>query len=325
MSGRLCVYYIKPRPVKKWVEGDQWIRLFIKKLLGKKERTSSLEMVFLYLCKGLDRLKVDYVKNLPFRRLQPGDVVIMLGHGKACMKGYDKPNPVIAGISLMSHPKEWPDLFEKYPVKVYLQHSEWTVNIYRRHYGDRCDIWPVGIETDKWTPSEKKPDVDVLVYNKILIEKEKIDSLLGPVLDELRRRSLRVETIRYGAYKPEEFRQLLSRSRSMIYFCEHESQGIALQEAMSMNLPVFAWNQGKWLDPSRHAWGETDTPASTVPYFDERCGAIFGDLSSFNEGFDKFWEKVLEKKYAPREFVLENLTLEKSAGRMLEIVNKWAK
>jgi hypothetical protein len=111
----------------------------------------------------------------------------------------------------------------------------------------------------------------------------------------------------------------------MIYFCEHESQGIALQEAMSMNLPVFAWDQEKWLDPSRMAWGETDTPASSVPYFDERCGATFRDLNSFREKFDRFWEKVTEKKYAPREYVLENLTLEKSAGRMLEIVNKWAK
>jgi hypothetical protein len=109
----------------------------------------------------------------------------------------------------------------------------------------------------------------------------------------------------------------------MVYFCEHESQGIALQEAMSMNIPVFAWDQGKWLDPNRFGWGEMDTPASTVPYFDERCGSKFQDLGAFYEGFEGFWKNVTGDKYAPREYVLENLTLEKSAQRMLDIVKKW--
>jgi hypothetical protein len=325
MTRRLCVYYIKPRPKKRWFPGDQWIRRFIKKILGKKERISSLELVYIHLCRAFDRLGVDYVKNPPFKRLQENDIVIMLGHGKACLRHYKNPNPIIAGISLMSHPAEWPDLFEKYPVKVYLQHSDWTLNIYRKHYGERCDIWPVGIDTDRWKPDNTPRDIDVLIYNKILIDREKIETLLAPICDFLRERSLKTATICYGAYTPEEFRNLLRRSKCMIYFCEHESQGIAYQETLSMGVPIFAWDQGKWLDPDRFAWGEADTEATSVPYFDERCGATFRHLGAFYDGFPVFWSKASTNSYHPREYILENLTLEKSGRRMLDIVNKWIK
>src|ERR1700754_5083948 len=269
---RLCVYYIRPRQKKKWIEGDQYIIEWVKRLLGKKGRTSSLELVFLSLCRGLGMLKVDYVKNLPFDRLKPDDIVIMLGHGKNCLKDYNKPNPVIAGISLMSHPSEWPDLFEKYPVKVYLQHSEWTVNIYKKYYGDRCDIWPTGIDTEKWQPDATEKDIDVLLYDKIMIGMDKTETLLKPIRNFLEGRSLKIGYIRYGAYQPEEFLCLLKRAKSMVFMVEHESQGIACEEAMAMNVPIFAWDQGKWLDPSVTQWGEKDTPASSVPYFDDRCG-----------------------------------------------------
>ena len=294
--------------------------------MGRKDRPGSLEKVFTSLCQGLDRTGAPYIKNLPFRRLEKDDTVIVLGVGKGVLKGYDRPNPIVAGIGLMTHPAEWPDLFQQYPVKVYLQHSEWTAAIYRKYFGDHCDIWPVGIDTDKWRPVRPahEKDIDVLVYDKIMFERDSMEKeLLLPIIDCLdqERRSYRI--IRYGTYQEEEFRDLLSQAKTMVFLCEHESQGIAYQEAMAMDVPLFAWDQGKWLDPNRFAWGETDVPATSVPYFDERCGMKFRNAIVFSETFKFFWDKATNGSFSPRSYTLENLTLEKSARTMIEIVDKW--
>ena len=90
-----------------------------------------------------------------------------------------------------------------------------------------------------------------------------------------------------------------------------------------MNVPIMAWDQGRWLDPNRFLWGEDNVAATSVPYFDSRCGMKFTDIENFKKKFENFWECVLNNKFKPRKYILENLTLEKSAQRMLDIVEKW--
>lgn len=322
---RLCIYYIKPKPAKRWIAGDQHVRGFVRKLRGQKERLGSIEKVFLHLCRGFDLLGVNYIRNLPFRLLEPNDVVIMLGNGLDCLKGYDRPNPIIAGIGLMTHPAQWPGLFEEYPVSVYLQHSEWTMALYKKYYGDRCAVWPVGIDTQEWRPVDTEKDIDVLIYDKIMFDRATMtDNLLEPLCRYLEKRNLRIKLIRYGHYEPEEYKRLLSRSRAMVFLCEHESQGIAYQEAMAMDTPILAWDQGMWLDPNRFGWKEDRVEATSVPYFDKRCGARFSDAAMFPGSFETFWAGIGRHEFQPRAYVLENLTLEKSAAGMLAIVQKWA-
>ena len=110
----------------------------------------------------------------------------------------------------------------------------------------------------------------------------------------------------------------------MLFFCEHESQGIAYSEALSMDVPILAWNQRRWLDPNRHAYGLSDWPATSVPYWDERCGEQFVSLSEFPEVLDRFVERNARGKYRPREFILENLTLEKGARAYLSLLEEAA-
>lgn len=325
--GKLCIYFIKPKTPKRWFEGDQKIRMAVKWLIGKRERVGGVEKVYLNLCKGLDNIGIAYNTNLPFEELQEDDIPIVLGLGTQCLQGYNRPNPIIAGIALMTNPSEWPDLFEKYPVKVYLQHSEWAANIYKKYFVNRCDVWPVGIDTRQWQPaSDRVKDIDVLVYNKIRFDKEiYTKNLFEPISGFLQQKSLRIATLHYGNYEPEDFVDLLHRSKSMIFLCEHESQGIAYQEALSMNVPIFAWDNGKCLDSNRFKWGYPEIDATSVPYFDERCGRTFKDMEAFYKGFENFWSKVVTDDFKPREYVLENLTLEISARRMLDIINKWIK
>ncbi|MGZ3819061.1 MAG: glycosyltransferase [Mucilaginibacter sp.] len=322
---RLHLYFRTLPQTDRYIPGDRYLISFLKRIV-KKERMSGVRKVFINLCRGLDELKIDYDINLPFKKIQSGEPVVVLGNGEYALNGYDQKNPIIAGIGLMTHPAEWPDLFNEYPVAKYLQHSDWTRNIYARYYGaDRCGLWLAGIDTDKWAPSpvsDKK--FDFLVYNKIMWDKEKTSNeLKTPILKKLDQVGLSYHEITYGQYQESEYYSLLQQSKAMLYLCEHESQGFALCEALSMNVPVLAWDQGFWLDPNRFGWGEEKpVPASSIPFFSESCGMSFKGFEGFESKLHSFLDELKSGYFHPRDYVLENITLKKSAQRMLEIVDE---
>lgn len=316
---RICLYYRQTPERDRWIWGDHWVRPLVRRIARGKPRMGGVDKVFHNLCLGLDHLPIEYHVNLPFEKLKAGDRVGVLGRGRYSLQGYDKPNPVVAGIGLMTHPSEWPTLCEDYPVKRYLQHSAWANDVYRPYFGDRCGIWPVGIDTDTWLPNpDNHKDIDLLIYDKVMWNREVVKPpLLAVINDFARRRSLQVNSVIYGSYTEREYRDLLGRSKGMIFLCEHESQGLAYQECLSSGVPVLAWDQGQCLDPNRFAWGQPHIAATSVPYFDERCGERFGGLEDLGEKLSIFMGKIDASAYSPRDFVMENLTLRSCAAQFL--------
>ena len=320
---RVCLYYRKFPEVDRWLAGDRFVRPLMRKLIRGQPALSGLDKVFLNLCLGLDHLGVSYLINIPFRELRSGDLIGVLGRGHYSLKGYDQLFPLVAGIGLMAHPSEWPTLCEDYPVARYLQHSEWANNIYRPYFGERCRVWPVGIDTYKYAPSSTTKDLDILLYDKIRWDKSHYDHVLvQPIRDSLARRNLKFAELRYGSYADVEYRGLLARARAMIFLCEHESQGLAYQECLSSDVPILAWDQGWWLDPNRFQWGTPNVPASSVPFFDSRCGEKFRGLDDFEVKLDIFLCHLRQQEFKPRDYVLNNLSLERCSQRFLEILEE---
>jgi glycosyltransferase involved in cell wall biosynthesis len=320
---KIHLYFRVPRQKDRYFPGDRYLIALAKRLL-RKEKTSGIKKVFDNLHKGFDKLNISYDINLPFNKIRPCEPVVVLGNGNYALKGYKQPNPVIAGIALMTHPSEWPTLFYDYPLSKYLQHSNWANNVYIKYYGvEKCDIWAAGIDTTKWSPARKlNKNFDFLIYNKIRWNKEQLDDELRlPILKKLEQSGLSYKEITYGNYNEAEYFNLLNQCKAMIFLCEHESQGLACCEALSMDTPVLAWDQGFCLDPNRFSWNDPIIPATSIPFFDSRCGMSFKDFEEFNELINLFWQAVLDKSFKPREYILENLTLEKSAERMIEIIN----
>ncbi|HEY9708930.1 MAG TPA: hypothetical protein V6D48_12080, partial [Oculatellaceae cyanobacterium] len=62
-------------------------------------------------------------------------------------------------------------------------------------------------------------------------------------------------------------------------------------------------------------------PVSSVPYWDERCGVKFKDISEFPTQLEEFLDKLNRQQFAPRNYILENLTLEKCAQHYVEILD----
>ncbi|MGH6827729.1 MAG: glycosyltransferase, partial [Rhizomicrobium sp.] len=207
---------------------------------------------------------------------------------------------------------------------LYLQHSDWANDVYKPYFGRRCRCWPAGIDTDAWRPASAAPiRHDFLIYDKIMWDRpSRALELLAPVERELARRKLSFRTLRYGSYTESQFRNLLATCRAMIFLCEHESQGLAYLEALASGVPILAWDQGLCLDPCRFGWGEPNIKATSVPFFDGRCGDTFATIAEFSAALDRFLAALTRKRFAPRDFVLESLTLEKCSGAFLGLLEE---
>jgi hypothetical protein len=214
---------------------------------------------------------------------------------------------------MFDHPLDAPDLFDDPRFKLYLVTCDWMRNVFRPYYGHRCVSWYAGMDTSTWVDTQGQPKpIDVLVYDKIRWQRSTYErELLQPILSHLEKRGLRYEVIRYGQYHHRLYTKLLRVSQCMVFLCEHETQGLAYQEALASNVPIIAWDQGFWLDPKREHLGLAPIAATSVPYFSPECGERFGAIDAFAPTFEIFWAQI--GAYTPRRFVERELTMTGSA------------
>ena len=173
-------------------------------------------------------------------------------------------------------------------------------------------------DTGEWTPESRAAlpaRRDFLLYDKIRWEHDRYEfSLIGPVRAALKNHGLPVTELRYGFYKEHDFRKRLDHCRAMVFLCEHETQGLAYQQALACGVPILAWDDGGfWRDPGFYPHRVQFGPTSSVPYWDARCGVKFRTMEEFGVRLDEFLGKLDRGDFAPREYILENLTLEECA------------
>ena len=173
--------------------------------------------------------------------------------------------------------------------------------------------WHAGIDLAQWTDTrDEAKNTDVIIYDKIRWERERWEpELLRPIMEALVRRKLSYAIVRYGSYDYAAYRELLRTSRSMIFLCEHETQGMAYQECLASNVPIIAWDNGFWRDPMRERYESEPVAATSVPYFSSECGERFQSVQQFSETLDLFLDRL--PAYQPREYVRRELSFERSA------------
>lgn len=235
---------------------------------------------------------------------------------------WNLPNPAILGPSLYDNPRINPSLMEDERFKYYLVTSEWFKILFDEIYGEDCvKVWYAGIPLDEWKDvSQDEKTIDVLIYNKIRWAHDAFDSyFIKKITDELDRKNLSYQFIQYGSIPHQTYKEQLSRSKAMIFLCEHETQGIAYQEALASNVPILAWNPGWWVDPQWTMYYTEPVPASSVPYFSKDCGEEFKTIEQFPNKLDIFWEQL--HMYKPRKYVEAFLSLEGSSKVYLDLYN----
>ncbi|MFN7714929.1 MAG: glycosyltransferase [Pseudanabaenaceae cyanobacterium] len=308
----------------RWIPYDRYLRRLIRRLIRGKPRPGGQMRVFLNLCAGLDKLGVSYrINDYRYIQKHPEEIACIIGKHHVLDKIQWR-NPILFGAAVFSHPCEDPNLFERLPVRKMLVPGEWMRQMCQPYYGDRVAAWPIGIDTETWTSTPiATKDVDVLLYDKVRWEHNTYEqNLINPVRSYLNEKGLTTQIIRYGFYREEEFKNLLKRCKAMVFLCEHETQGIAYQQALSSGVPILAWDRGGyWQDPAYFPHKVKFAPVSSVPYWDDRCGIKFTGIEEFPSKLEEFLDKLHQNQFAPREYVLENLTLEKCAQKYLDILN----
>lgn len=319
----LNLFYQEPDP-DRWLPFDRYPRRAIRRIVRGKRLPGGQEMVFINLVKGLKQLGVPFrVNDFSHARKHPDELVCIVGKPHVLFDREWK-NPVLFGASVFSHPLVCPDLLDRYPVKRMLVPGEWMRDMCEPYYGDAVKAWPVGIDTDEWRPVDRKKDTDFLLYDKVRWDHDQYEhSLINPIKNELEERGLSYQVIRYGSYRPLDLVDALSRCRYAIFLCEHETQGLAYQQMLACGVPILAWDRGGfWQDPEFYPDRVKYEPVSSVPYWDDRCGRTFQGASDFSNALDEFMDDARSGGFSPREYILENLTLEKCAQEYLRHVEE---
>jgi hypothetical protein len=320
----LNLFYEEPDP-DRWLPFDRHPRRWVRRLVRGPEQPRGTMRAFLNLVEGLDRIGSRYRIN-DFRHIAANRDELACVFGKPhVLARIPVRTPILFGSSIYSHPSDRPGLPRERPIRRVLVPSAWVQRMFEEVWPGIVSVWPVGIDTARWAPDPGVArDVDVLVYDKIFWERERYEQeLLEPLMRELARRGLRVETLRYGHYEEKDLLDFSRRARAMVYLSRHETQGIAAQQLMSAGVPLFAWDLGGlWQDPKYFPAHVRFGPVTSVPYWNDSCGVRFRGDGDMPEAFDRFWAGVEASAYSPRDLIVEQLSLEKQAREYVALAER---
>jgi len=87
---------------------------------------------------------------------------------------------------------------------------------------------------------------------------------------------------------------------------------------MSCNVPLLIWNVSTMKQELNSNYPEI--PATSIPYWDDKCGEYFYNKEELEETYNKFLNDI--EKYKPREFILETLSTTKCENILIELIKK---
>jgi hypothetical protein len=205
---------------------------------------------------------------------------------------------------------------------VYIQPSIWPIQFWE-HYDyynnlQKSNIsipfkpFPFPVDTNKFSPNYNNVKTEVFIYFKRRnpIELTFIESFL-------KSKNINYKIFDYiKRYDENDYLSFLQKSKFGIILDAHESQGFAIQEALSCNVPLLVWNTQTM--NQEYGSNYSNIPCTTIPYWDKRCGEFFYNINELEETFNLFISKL--EIYKPREYILENLSVEKCSERFLELI-----
>jgi len=199
---------------------------------------------------------------------------------------------------------------------IYIQPSNWPINFWKKYnkYNELQSsnkslifkVYAFPVLTDKFKPIKNIRDrSNVFIYYKRRHPNE-----LKYLCDKLKHNDINYKIFDYiKQYDEEDYLKYLQESKYGIILDAHESQGFAIQEALSSDVPLLVWNVSSM--NQEHGSKYHDINATSIPYWDNRCGEYFFKEVEFDNKYEEFISKL--DNYKPREFILENLSVEKCA------------
>jgi glycosyltransferase involved in cell wall biosynthesis len=285
---------------------------------GDPARPTGPYKVLANLVKGLDRIDYPYVVN---RHLSTTRRVWVHDWPEACAAALRSSERVVLGPNMWVLPADVPPEL-RLASSVSLQPCEWARQLWLDLGFTRCPIavWPVGIDTDEFQPIDSAARTHVLVYHK-----DRTAEGLKAILDAVYAAGVPYDLVVYPYYREAEYKAALRRARFVIWHGRHESQGLALQEAMACDIPVLVADVGHLSDARyQHAGFSADilTSVTAAPYFDDRCGLKVAGVREVSAALGVMSEAW--RSFSPRQYVVQNLSLEGQARRFVDLWEGWS-
>jgi hypothetical protein len=304
----------EPNVILYSVTGENlWFRKLTLSLY--RNSTKGPSSVFENLVLGLYRLNISFDVTGEFEKLiysQKNDLILIPSWNKSeeelkSIISFARTKKIILGPNLeMSYsflefltenPEKYSSVIVTNPRKRSEKLVRWPLVKWRS--------WPIGIDTQYWRPSKIAPKRNrKLVYLKVaensLSEREQF-------LIQQAKESEEFDFITYGSYSPSKYRALLQRAKCVIWFGIPESQGLALAESWSCNVPTLVRS------PSL----ATDVCETYAPFMSSDTGHFFNvdEIVSLQEVART---KLINQELAPRDWVIKNLSLENS---VIDLIN----
>lgn len=264
-------------------------------------RMSGPKKVIENLLRSLDDCEVDYAIN---REVHPHNFFLQ----------WDRPHIEIYGglrnkQTLLVGPQIWPyggdEVSQLTEYGKIIVPGWWVQKSYETSFPSlRTLKWPVGIYEPEIYDDQS---VDCLIYYKNRPAED-----LHYVKEMLSKRRLTHIQLEYGSYTQQNFREALSSVKFCVIIDNTESQGIAIQEMMAANKPLYVWDQPVW----DHMGDQYTVPASSVPYWSPECGEKVVNKEDLEFTLDNFISNL--KNYTPREYVNRELSPQKSVQILLD-------
>jgi len=268
------------------------------------------------LVQGLEKIGADFNYN-PQRLSQLADTVMVLAGMRTLrqtirlkQQGYIR--RLFAGPNIVVFSSDYNSILASPEVDAAITPCDWVIDLYLEDnpsLGGRIFSWPAGVDTEFWVPN---PQVK---RDRIMIFEKQNKGPVGPVepyAEYLRRLGVKVEILRYGNFRHQQYRELLQQSYLMLGFVTDESQGIAWAEAWAADVPTLLWRNTSNIYKGRHY------NCSTAPYLCDQNGLYFDNLEHFKQQF-AYWQSHCSQ-FAPRDWVLMNMSDEVCARQLYKKV-----
>jgi hypothetical protein len=282
--------------------------LFIKSHIHRKN------LQFILKCKKISFCIIDSVNNINNIDLTQFDAVISPCDAIDVSKYPD--TKFIFGPQFSVFPEERLTII-KGTKTVYNLLSNWVINIWKNY--PVCNnlnliALPFGVDTEQFIDNKIVTEKNnIIVYFKHRDPRD-----LHFIEGFLKNKNISYSVFSYDRkYDENEYISCLQKSKFCIWVDAHESQGFALQEALSCNVPLLVWN----VTSMNQEYGSTyqNLKATTTSYWDNKCGEVFYNINEFEITYNKFIENI--DNYKPREFILENLSIEVCENKLINLIN----
>jgi len=201
---------------------------------------------------------------------------------------------------------------------IYIQPSDWARDAWRYNricQGIRIETLPFGVDTERFNevcPIHQRTQVFIYFKHRHPMELNMIEQFL-------KYNQINYKIFSYNEkYDETEYLRYLHNSKFGIWVGTHESQGFALEEALSCNVPLLVWNAISMTQ--EYGQNYPHIKSTSIPYWDDTCGEYFIDMSQLSETFNKLVTNINNNYYSPRKYILENLSIRKCSQKLKELV-----